>query len=104
MPYEFILDVDGTDTVKARNKLAKLLKLLETLKVPSKVYFSGTGFHVGIPNSAFRWKPSKDLHLKVKDALLTAGIFEYADPSVTDKTRIIRVANTRNTSVTRKVY
>ena len=25
------------------------------------------------------------------------GIFEYADPSVTDKTRIIRVLNTKNT-------
>ena len=97
MPDEFMLDVDGGDMVDARNKLDKLLILLLDMKVPSKVYFSGTGFHVGIPSTAFRWKPSNNLHLKVKDALQQANIFEYADPSVTDKTRIIRVVNTRNT-------
>ena len=97
MPDEFMLDVDGSDMVDARNKLDKLLIRLSDIKVPSKVYFSGTGFHVGIPSTAFRWKPSNNLHLKVKDALQKADIFEYADPSVTDKTRIIRVVNTRNT-------
>ena len=96
MPDEFILDVDGSDIVQARNKTFKLLKLLDNKKIPTKLYFSGTGFHVSIPSSAFRWKPSKDLHLKVKDALNKSGIFEYADSSVTDKTRIIRVVNTRN--------
>ena len=96
MPDEFLLDIDGSSTFKARDKLGGLLIRLEELNVPTKVYFSGTGFHVGIPSSAFRWKPSKDLHLKVKDALNKAGIFEFADPSVTDKTRIIRIANTRN--------
>jgi hypothetical protein len=96
MPDEFLLDVDGSNTLQARDKLGGLLKLLDDLKVPSKVYFSGTGFHVGIPSSAFRWKPSKKLHLKVKDALNKVGIFEFADPSVTDKTRIIRIVNTRN--------
>ena len=96
MPDEFLLDVDGVDTTQARDKLGGLLIRLEELNVPSKVYFSGTGFHVGIPSTAFRWKPTKDLHLKVKDALTKAGIFEFADPSVTDKTRIIRIVNTRN--------
>ena len=96
MPDEFILDVDGSDLLSARDKLEKLLILLKNIKVPNKVYFSGTGYHVGIPSSAFRWKPTKDLHLKVKDALNKAKIFEYADSSVTDKTRIIRIVNTRN--------
>ena len=96
MPDEFILDVDGSSMLNARKKLLDLLILLEKIKVPVKVYFSGTGFHVGVPSSAFRWKPGKDLHLKVKDVLNKAGIFEYADPSVTDKTRIIRIVNTRN--------
>ncbi len=96
MPDEFLLDVDGSDELQARDKLGDLLILLKGLKVPTKVYFSGTGFHVGIPSSAFRWKPSKNLHLKVKDALSKAGVFEFADPSVTDKTRIIRIVNTRN--------
>ena len=60
------------------------------------MYFSGTGFHVGIPQESFVWAGARDLHLKVKDALKDKGIFEYADVSVTDKTRIIRLLNTKN--------
>ena len=97
MPDEFILDVDGKDIYNAQQKTIGLIILLNDLNVPHKLYFSGTGFHIGIPGSAFRWKPSEKLHLKVKDALTNAGIFEYADPSVTDKSRIIRVVNTKNT-------
>jgi len=96
MPDEFILDVDGSSPKAAREKTIGLTLLLKDLTVPYNLYFSGTGFHVGIPASAFRWKPSKDLHINVKAALLNAGIFEYADPSVTDKIRIVRLNNTMN--------
>ena len=96
MPDEFLLDVDGKDAYNAKDKTIGLIIVLNDLDIPHRIYFSGTGFHVGIPGTAFRWKPSKDLHLKVKDALTNAGIFEYADPSVTDKSRIIRVLNTKN--------
>ena len=58
--------------------------LLDDLCIPYQVYFSGTGFHIGIPGNAFRWKPCPDLHLKVKDELKARGIYEYADPSVTN--------------------
>ena len=61
-----------------------------------QVYFSGTGFHLGIPGSAFRWKPAPNLHLMVKDELMARGVYEYADVSVSDKTRLIRVVNTMN--------
>jgi len=100
IPDEFILDVDGkdkNDLENARQKTIGLLMLLDDLDVPYRLYFSGNkGFHVGIPASAFRWKPDPNLHLKVKDALTNAGIFDYADPSVTDKIRLIRVPNTMN--------
>ena len=96
IPDEFVLDVDASSTEKGLEKLFALDGLLESLDIPSYKYFSGTGFHVHIPGKAFRWKPSKMLHLNVKDALTNAGIFNYADPSVTDKTRIIRLANTKN--------
>ena len=101
MPDEFLLDVDGKnkeDLNNARNKTIKLIKILEDLGIPFRLYFSGNkGFHIGIPGTAFRWKPDVNLHLKVKDALTNADIFKYADPSVTDKTRIIRIVNTKNT-------
>jgi len=101
MPDEFILDVDGTsseDLEGARQKALGLSLLLDDLQIPFRLYFSGNkGFHLGIPGTAFRWKPDANLHLNVKDALTNGGIFDYADPSVTDKIRLIRVNNTKNT-------
>jgi len=96
MPDEFLLDVDGANTEAARQSTIGLLILLKDLDVPYNIYFSGTGFHVGIPGQAFRWKPDKNLHIKVKSVLKSFGVYDYADPSVTDKTRIIRLLNTRN--------
>ena len=96
MPDEFILDVDGSNPKQAKDKTIALTIELDDLCIPFRIYFSGTGFHLGIPGDAFRWKPCPDLHLKVKDELKARGIYEYADPSVSDKTRIIRVVNTLN--------
>jgi hypothetical protein len=96
MPNELLLDVDGTNPDNARQRTIGLTIILQDLEIPYNIYFSGTGFHVGIPSTAFRWKPDKNLHSKVKNALKSAGIYDYADPSVTDKTRLIRVLNTRN--------
>jgi len=96
MPDEFILDVDGTNPKQAKDKTIALTIELDDLCIPFRIYFSGTGFHLGIPGDAFRWKPCPDLHLKVKDELKARGIYEWADPSVSDKTRIIRVVNTLN--------
>ena len=96
MPREFILDVDGVEIEEAQEKTVKLVSLLDSIKVPSNIYFSGRGFHIGIPDCAFKWKPDVNLHLKVKDELDKRGIYKYADVSVTDKTRIIRLNNTLN--------
>ena len=96
MPDEFILDIDGSNPKQAKDKTIALTIELDDLCIPYRIYFSGTGFHLGIPGEAFRWKPCPDLHLKVKDELKARGIYEYADPSVSDKTRIIRVVNTLN--------
>ena len=96
MPDEFILDVDGQNPENAKQKAIGLTILLDDLCIPYQPYFSGTGFHLGIPGQAFRWKPCPDLHLKVKEELMSKGIYEYADSSVSDKTRLIRVVNTLN--------
>ena len=96
IPDEFILDVDGANPEDAKNKAIGLMLRLDDLNCPFKIYFSGTGFHFHVPEQAFRWVPSETLHKAVKDKLTETGIFEYADPSVTDKVRIIRVPNTRN--------
>ena len=97
MPDEFILDVDGESVWEAAQKTAGLLVRLDELFVPYYIYFSGRGFHIHISETAFKWKPSKNLHIRVKEELTKHGIFEFADPSVTDKSRLIRIPNTKNT-------
>ena len=96
MPSEYILDVDGSNSEEARQAAIGLTILLDDLCIPYQPYFSGTGFHLGIPESAFRWRPAPDLHLRVKDEMKAQGIYEYADASVSDKTRLIRIVNTLN--------
>ena len=96
LPREFMLDVDGSEIEEAQEKTIKLISMLNNIGVPSNVYFSGRGFHIGIPDKAFKWKPDVNLHLKVKDELDKKGVYKYADVSVTDKTRIIRLNNTLN--------
>tara|TARA_Y100000593_G_scaffold15753_2_gene31029 strand:- start:8835 stop:10403 length:1569 start_codon:yes stop_codon:yes gene_type:complete len=97
MPDEFVLDVDGDSVWEAAQKTAGLLVRLDELFVPYYIYFSGRGFHIHISETAFKWRPSKNLHIRVKEELTKHGIFEYADPSVTDKSRLIRIPNTLNT-------
>ena len=96
MPGEFLLDVDGSTVDIAQKKTIGLIGLLRDLFVPYNIYFSGTGFHVGIPDMAFKWKPGPDLHLMVKDVMTKNGIYEFADSSVVDKPRLIRLNNTLN--------
>ena len=96
---EHIIDVDGNSIAEAISKADKVLKIFRNLNVPSKVYFSGRGFHISIPRESFKWKPHKDLHKYVKEALTAKNVFKYADPSVTDKTRLIRINNTINSKV-----
>ena len=97
IPEEFILDVDGANPEDAQKKAVGLKLLLNDLDVPFRAFFSGTGFHFHIPSSSFTYRPHKNLHMKVKQVLTKHGIFEYADPSVTDKLRLIRIPNTKNT-------
>ncbi len=96
MPKEYLLDVDGDSVDIAQKKTIDLCDLIQSLDIPYNVYFSGRGFHIGLPDYAFKWEPCADLHLKVKKELDKHGIYEFADPSVTDKTRIIRLPFTMN--------
>lgn len=93
---EHILDIDGETFIESRDATIDLMALLEDINVPFKPFFSGTGFHLSIPSESFKWEPHKDLHLYVKEALHNKGVFNFADVSVTDKVRIIRVPNTIN--------
>ena len=96
-PERFILDVDGETPEKAQIKTKGLTIILDEAGVPSQPYFSGTGFHVEIPSSIFEWEPCYNLNLRMKKAFTDMGFYEFADISVTDNVRIIRLNNTLNT-------
>ena len=96
MPKEYLLDIDGDSVEMAKLKTLDLCDLIQSLNIPYNIYFSGRGFHLGIPDYAFKWEPCSNLHIKVKTELDKKGIYKYADPSVTDKTRIIRLPFTMN--------
>lgn len=105
IPDEFILDVDGDTFETAHTKCHGLIELLNDLIVDHNIYFSGTGFHIGIPASAFRWSPSPNLNKAIKYVFLRMGIYEFADPAVSSQTQLIRLVNTKNTkSGLYKVY
>ena len=79
MPDEFIFDVDGSNIDQAKELTFALLDLLDNIdiSIPTQIYFSGEkGFHVHISNTAFKWIPCNDLHLKVKHVLKNAGIYD----------------------------
>tara|TARA_R100000008_G_scaffold86873_1_gene82265 strand:- start:5408 stop:7162 length:1755 start_codon:yes stop_codon:yes gene_type:complete len=96
MPDEFIFDVDGSNLDQAKSLALALIDLLD---IPLQTYFSGEkGFHIHISSTAFKWEPCADLNLKVKHTLNKKGIYEYADPLVIDKVRLIRVPNTKKLS------
>ena len=96
LSQEHILDVDGENFEEAKDGMQDLVELLKDINVPYKLFFSGRGFHISIPQGSFKWEPHKDLHMYVKDALDSKGIFKFADLAVTDKTRLIRINNTIN--------
>ena len=96
MSDEFILDVDGANLDQAKQLTHGLIDLLN---IPMQVYFSGEkGFHIHISGTAFKWKPCKDLNLRVKHVLKRYGIYDFADPLVIDKVRLIRIPNTKKLS------
>lgn len=101
MPDEFIFDVDGANIEQAKELTFGLLNILEDAQssIPVQIYFSGEkGFHIHISNTAFKWEPCNDLNLRVKHILKGSGIYDYADPLVIDRTRLIRVPNTLKVS------
>ena len=59
-----------------------------------RVYFSGTGYHIIIPNSVFNFKPSEDLPYQVKDTIVK--LFPEIDSSVYMRTGLYRLPHTLN--------
>ena len=94
-----ILDIDkgNSSDEHTRQKAIGMVVRLEEFDVSTnsiQCYFSGTGYHLAIPNSVFGFVPSDNIHYSVKSTI--AKLFPEADSSIFMRTGIYRVAHTVN--------
>jgi len=95
-----ILDIDkgsNTDEYVLDRTRESIRNMIDGLEIPESYihpWFSGSGYHIHLPN-IFGFESSKDLPNIVKETL--TRYFPEADPSIYDRTRIIRVGWTKNT-------
>ena len=94
-----ILDIDkgNSSDEHTRDKAIAMIYRLEEFDVSHRsiqCYFSGSGYHISIPNSCFNFTPSDNLHYIVKNTI--KKIFPEADNSIFMRTGIYRVAHTIN--------
>ena len=95
-----LIDIDkeqNTDEFTLRKCQATVYQLHEELDLPThafRVFFSGSGYHITLPNSVFNFTPSEELPFHVKDTIIK--LFPDADPMVYMRTGLYRVAHTLN--------
>ncbi len=60
-----------------------------------RVFFSGSGYHIHIPNAVFNFTPGVDLPFQVRETLMR--LFPDADPMIYMRTGLYRVPHSLNT-------
>ncbi len=95
-----ILDIDkgGSSNEHTRQKAIGMVLKLEEFDLSHKsiqCYFSGSGYHISIPNSSWNFIPSDNVHYVVKNTI--SKLFPEVDSSIFMRTGIYRVAHTINT-------
>ena len=94
-----ILDIDKGDSSDeyTRQKAIAMVVRLEEFDVSHKsiqCYFSGSGYHISIPNNCFNFTASDNIHYVVKNTI--SKVFPEVDSSIFMRTGIYRVAHTIN--------
>ena len=95
-----LIDIDresNTDEFTLKRCQSIVYQLVEQLELPThafRVYFSGSGYHISIPNSVFNFTPSEELPFQVKETMLK--LFKDIDSMVYMRTGLYRVAHTIN--------
>ena len=94
-----ILDIDKSNNTDefTRNKAISIVLELEGYGLDESAiqcFFSGTGYHIVIPNAAFGFVPSDNIWYQVKNTMLK--LFPKIDSSIYMRTGIYRVAHTIN--------
>tara|TARA_R100001594_G_scaffold51908_1_gene85382 strand:+ start:755 stop:2515 length:1761 start_codon:yes stop_codon:yes gene_type:complete len=94
-----ILDIDKSNNTDefTRDKAISIVFELESYGLDDNAiqcFFSGSGYHIAIPNTAFGFVPSDNIWYQVKNTLLK--LFPKIDGSIYMRTGIYRVAHTIN--------
>jgi len=95
-----LIDIDreqNTDDFTLKKCQSIVFSLKEDLDLQEhsfRVFFSGSGYHIAIPNSVFNFPPSEELPFHVKDTVIK--LFPDVDPMVYMRTGLYRVAHTLN--------
>tara|TARA_R100000664_G_C2760174_1_gene151035 strand:- start:28031 stop:29788 length:1758 start_codon:yes stop_codon:yes gene_type:complete len=94
-----ILDIDKgkSSDEHTREKAISMVYRLEEFDVSHKsiqCYFSGSGYHISIPNSCFGFICSDNIHYIVKNTV--GKLFPEVDNSIFMRTGIYRIAHTVN--------
>ena len=95
-----LIDIDreqNTDDFTLKKCQALVFSLTDELDLQQhnfRVYFSGSGYHIMIPNSVFNFVPSEELQFQVKDTMMK--LFPDVDSMIYMRTGLYRVAHTIN--------
>jgi energy-coupling factor transporter ATP-binding protein EcfA2 len=95
-----VIDIDkgeNTDILTLNKCKALVYSLTDELDLNKgnfRVYFSGSGYHISIPNSVFRFTANENLPFQVKETLVS--LFKDIDPMVYMRTGLYRIAHTIN--------
>ena len=95
-----LIDIDkekNTDEFtlnKCKSILYELTNDLELTEDNFRIFFSGSGYHITIPNSIFNFSASENLPFQVKETMLK--LFPDIDPMVYMRTGLYRVPHTIN--------
>ena len=94
-----ILDIDKSNNTDefTRNKAIMIVNEFWALGLDEhsiQCFFSGSGYHISIPNGAFGFVPSENIQYQVKDTIVK--LFPEVDASIFMRTGIYRIAHTIN--------
>ena len=95
-----ILDIDRGDNsdTYTKDKAISVVMQLAELEVDDynlQIYFSGSGYHIAVPNSVFNFVPSDNIQYLVKSTMVKL-FGDLIDSSIYMRTGIYRVQHTLN--------
>ena len=96
---KILIDIDKKDNsdLQTLNSLRAIIYELEQQNLGDdnyQAFFSGSGYHISLPNSVFNFQPAKDLPVTVKYTM--QELFPNIDCSIYSRSGIYRVQHTIN--------